>query len=88
MLHMPMPAYMLAASMLPHAAYDANMLSTCNTGLVVTPEAEVESLDGEAILVVQLAGQLQVEGGLAGRTLHAHLGHWLRPHVWRIEHIP
>ncbi len=64
------------------------MLSTCDTGHVVAPEAEVQSLDGKVILVVQLAGQLQVEGGLAGRALHAHLGHRLRPHVWRIEHIP
>lgn len=54
----------------------------------MAPEAEVQSLDGETILLVQLAGQLQIEGGLARRALHAHLGHRLRPHVWRVEHIP
>ena len=64
------------------------MLSTCDTGHVVAPEPEIQSLDGKVILVVQLAGQLQVKGGLARRALHAHLGHRLRPHVWRIEHIP
>ena len=64
------------------------MHSNCDTGHVVAPEAEVQSLDGETILLVQLAGQLQIEGGLARRALHAHLGHRLRPHVWRVEHIP
>jgi hypothetical protein len=60
----------------------------CDTGHVAAPEAEFQSLDGEMILVIQLAGQLQVEGGLAGCALHAHLGHRLRSHVWRVEHIP
>ncbi len=64
------------------------MLSKRDTGHEVAPEAEVQSLDGEVVLLIQLAGQLQVEGGLAGCALHAHLGHRLRPHVWRIEHIP
>ncbi len=64
------------------------MLLTRDTGHVVAPEAEVQSLDGEVILVIQLAGQLQVEGGLAGCALHAHLGHRLQAHVWRVEHVP
>lgn len=64
------------------------MLSICDTGHVVAPEAEFQSLDCKMILLIQLAGQLQVEGGLARRALHAHLGNRLRPHVWCVEHIP
>ena len=52
------------------------------------PELEPEDLDGEAVLLVQLAGQLQAEAGLVGGAVHTHLGSRLGAHVRHIKHIP
>lgn len=52
------------------------------------PELEVHGLDGEAILLVHLAGQLQAEVRLAPRTLTAHLGRRLDRHVGHVQHVP